>query len=152
LNDAIIQRVSRRSPVFAGLTMDWAHGRCAWFALAAAKHFDLPLVGFFSDNGQLLAHVACATDSGLFDAYGFGTPDQVNASFRELGSRESFTHAPVTVDQVRVSFDLMEVEHDQEIDDALHVVKRLMLELGIEHLQAPAASATSASPARRARP
>lgn len=30
LSDTVIQRVSRRSPVFGGLTMEWAHGRCAW--------------------------------------------------------------------------------------------------------------------------
>lgn len=45
-------RVAYGSKFFQEVTLEWAHGRCAWFALAASARWNLPLVGFLDETGR----------------------------------------------------------------------------------------------------
>ena len=134
-------RVARGDPSFKEITLDRAHGRCAWFALAAAAKWNLPLVGFEDESGCLI-HVVCQTSSGLFDAYGLGSEAQVIDSFRTLGSTGQMNPRSVSAACVREAFMLTDPEHDAEIEDAIYVCERVMRQLGIPalHYQAPAKS------------
>lgn len=127
-------RVTLTDPLFQEITLDWAHGRCAWFALAAAAQWNLPLAGFEDEDGRLV-HVACQTNDGLFDAYGLGSEAQVLDAFMQLGAPGRMTRCSVSAAQVREAFLLTEPEHEAEIADAVHVCKRVMQELGISALQ-----------------
>lgn len=122
------RRASTDSVLYQEVTLEWAHGRCAWFALAAANHWQLPLVGFIDDDKRPV-HVACATADGIFDAYGLGTVQDVQASFQLLGARGPLRPTRVTRAEVRKHFELEDPEHDSAIEDALHVCYRVVNEL-----------------------
>lgn len=126
-------RVEFGSPFFQEITLEWAHGRCAWFALAASAWWTLPLVGFRNESGRLV-HVACKTDHGVFDAYGLGSPEQVVAAFQRLGATEQMTPFEVPTAEVRAAFMLTEPEHEEEINDALYVCEQVRATLGIPEL------------------
>jgi hypothetical protein len=127
-------RVTKKDALFQEITLEWAHGRCAWFALAAAANWSLPLVGFEDETGRLV-HVACQTNSGLFDAYGLGSEAQVIDAFRSLGSHSQMHRRSVSAARVREAFQLTESEHETEIADAIYVCERVLHELGIPALQ-----------------
>lgn len=127
-------RVTADSPFFREITLDWAHGRCAWFALAAAAEWNLPLVGFADPEGRIV-HVANKTDNGLFDAYGLGSELEVVDAFHRLGASCKMSMLEMTPSTVRAAFELTDPEHDDEINDALFVCNRVLDELGIPALR-----------------
>ena len=127
-------RIRRSDPLFASITLDWAHGRCAWFALAASHAYGLPLVAHFNDAGRMV-HVACITALGVFDAYGIGSPSETLRDFQALGFEGGMLMRACTDAQVRKAFELNGPEHDAELADALHVVHAVMAALGITDLQ-----------------
>jgi hypothetical protein len=123
-----------KDPLFQEITLDWAHGRCAWFALAAAAKWNLPLVGFEDETGRLV-HVACQTNSGLFDAYGLGSEAQIIDAFRSLGAPGQMNRCSVSAAGVREAFLLNDPEHETELEDVIYVCERVMHELGIPTLE-----------------
>lgn len=128
-------RIDRQKPAhaefFADVTLDWAHGRCAWFALAAAARLNLDVALFRNEGGDPV-HVACITQSGLFDAYGLGTERDILASFHNLGATSPMRMSPSTAQEVREAFELVGEEHEDDIRDAFEVCERVMGFLEIE--------------------
>lgn len=134
-----------RDPVHQDLwesvTMEFAHGRCAWFALAAADEFDLPLYAL-DDRDSGCIHVLCGlADDRFFDAYGVGTVSEVIRAFtffagQRLCSDGALQLRPVSEAWVREHFALEDPDQQAEIDDTLMVCRRLVDALQIVELSA----------------
>lgn len=132
----ISQKDARDREIFDEVTVEFAHGRCAWFALAASQKYGLPLAALADESGKFV-HVMCRAGDAFFDAYGLGDEAHVLAShthfmgqrIREDGSLKVYE----TNDQVvRQAFELRGADHDDEIRDTIEVVDRVIDHLGIK--------------------
>ena len=123
------KRVQRGSPFFAETTLEWAHGRCAWFALSAHRAYGWKLLGFFDQTGAI-RHVACMTPIGILDAYGLGKEADVSEAFMAMGMAEPFAMRDASEAEICETFEL----HDEAeaIADAIHVVNRVLNHIGAE--------------------
>ena len=134
------RRVSKEShpELFARLTLDWAHGRCAWFALALNQRFGWPIEGFV-DSSDRLVHVANVVNRELFDGYGFGEPKDVVSSFVTLGSPGIRHIGRVTPDQVRKAFSIVSAANNREFNAAMEACMDLArgLSIPLEKLTVP---------------
>lgn len=127
--------------LWESVTMEFAHGRCAWFALAAAEEFDLPLYAL-DDRDTGCIHVLCGlANDRFFDAYGVGTASEVIQAFtffagqrlREDGALQLRAVSPAWV---RTHFVLDDPDQQPEIDDTRLVCRRLIEALEIAELSA----------------
>jgi len=116
--------------LFARVTLDWAHGRCAWFALALNHRFGWAIEGFADISGRVV-HVANVVSGELFDGYGFGEPKDVVSSFVALGSPGIHHVGRLTPLQVRVAFSIESCVEDPEFDAAVEACTELARGLNI---------------------
>jgi hypothetical protein len=126
------RRVSKESHpgLFARVTLDWAHGRCAWFALALNHRFGWAIEGFADISGRVV-HVANVVSGELFDGYGFGEPKDVVSSFVALGSPGIHHVGRLTPLLVRVAFSIESCVEDPEFDAAVEACTELARGLNI---------------------
>lgn len=128
------------SALFKDVTLNFAHGRCAWFALAASAKYDLPLVALVDDTGKMV-HVLCRAGERYLDAYGLGEEGEVFHAFTHMMGRRVREDGRLRLFEtneavVRHAFELQGPEHDAEIADTTAVVERLVKTLGLK-VQAP---------------
>lgn len=131
--------------LYEDITLEFAHGRCAWFALAAAAKYELPLVALADDTGKMI-HVLCRSGDRYLDAYGLGDESDVMHAFthtmgqrvREDGQLRLFETNDAVV---RNTFELQGPEHDAEIAETTEAVERLVNTLGLKIRVSPANSA-----------
>jgi uncharacterized protein YbbK (DUF523 family) len=133
-------RVSKESQpeLFARVTLDWAHGRCAWFALALNQRFGWPIEGFV-DSRERVVHVVNVVNGKLFDAYGFGERADVISSFVTLGSPGIRHVGRLTPKQVREAFFIESSKSNQDFNAALTACMDLAhgLNIPLERLTVP---------------
>ena len=134
------RRVSKEShpELFANVTLDWAHGRCAWFALALHQKFGWPIEGFVDPNERVV-HVANVVNGELFDGYGFGEANDVVSSFVALGCSFIRHVGRLTPEQVCEAFSIEPALNNREFNAAVQACSDLArgLNIPLERLTVP---------------